>query len=348
MSEREALKLADEHLRPLNQGLESIGSATNFRHYVETTFLPVVMPLMAKSTQERSQGVLNNYLCPTFGKLCLRDLTALTIQRYFSEMASSKLAHESRDKIRDGLSSVLRSAVDYGLLVRNPVENARMPAERRGRRRTKPYLTPAQFDQLIARIPEPYATMTYVAIFTGLRVSELAGLRWNDVHEQSITVDERYCRGDWGAPKSESSNATIGVYRCVVERIHRLKLLTVEVKDGGASNKAIRKYKVVKSCGPDDLVFQSVRDGKPLRDNATLSRFIKPAARAIGLPWVNWRSLRTSHATWLKLVGADVKDAQAQMRHSRASTTLDIYQQFVPESQQRVVEKLSSLSKHIN
>jgi hypothetical protein len=31
------------------------------------------------------------------------------------------------------------------------------------------------------------------------------------------------------------------------------------------------------------------------------------------------------------LAGADVKDAQAQMHHSRASTTLDIYQQFVPE-----------------
>jgi hypothetical protein len=47
------------------------------------------------------------------------------------------------------------------------------------------------------------------------------------------------------------------------------------------------------------------------------------------------------------LAGADVKDAQAQMRHSRASTTLDIYQQFVPESQQRVVDKLSSLSKMV-
>ena len=54
--------------------------------------------------------------------------------------------------------------------------------------------------------------------------------------------------------------------------------------------------------------------------------------------------LRTSHATWLKLAGADVKDAQAQMRHSRASTTLDIYQQFVPESQRRVVDKLSELT----
>jgi integrase len=65
------------------------------------------------------------------------------------------------------------------------------------------------------------------------------------------------------------------------------------------------------------------------------------------LEFVNWRCLRTSHATWLKMVGADVKDAQAQMRHSRASTTLDIYQQFVPESQQKAVAKLSSLSKMI-
>jgi integrase len=141
------------------------------------------------------------------------------------------------------------------------------------------------------------------------------------------------------APKSEASNATIGVNSCVVDRIHRLKGLTVE----GRAGNAIRKYKVVKSDGPDDLVFQGVRSGGPLRDNNILVRFIKPAARSMELPWVNWRSLRTSHATWLKMAGADVKDAQAQMRHSRSSTTLDIYQQFVPESQQRAVDRLSRL-----
>jgi integrase len=97
------------------------------------------------------------------------------------------------------------------------------------------------------------------------------------------------------------------------------------------------------------LIFQSITDAtKPIRDNGVLCRFIKPAARALGMPWVNWRCLRTSHATWLKMAGADVKDAQAQLRHSRASTTLDIYQQFVPESQQRAVEKLSLLSNRVN
>jgi integrase len=264
MSAREVQKVANEYLRPLNQGLETLGSATNFQHYVDATYRPVVMPGMAKSTQSRTNGVLRNYL----------------IQ---------------------------------------------------------------QFDALLELIAEPYATMIYVAVYTGLRVSELCALRWHNVHESSISIEERYCRGEWGAPKSEASNATIAVNGCVVSRIQKLKGLTVEIKAGSGT----QRYRVVKSDGSDDLVFQGLRSGKPMRDNNILSRHIKPAGRKLGLDFVNWRCLRTSHATWLKLAGADVKDAQAQMRHSRASTTLDIYQQFVPESQQRVVDKLSGLSRMV-
>lgn len=215
MPEREVRKVAAEYLRPLNQETQNIGSATNFAHYVESTYLAVVMPLFAKSTRDRSQRILKNYLLPTFREFSLRDLTPLSVQRYFSNMATSELAHESRDKIRDVLSSVLRSAVEYGLLARNPVEVVRMPAERRGKKRNKPFLGPARFHQLLELIAEPYATMVYVAIYTGLRVSELAGLRWEDIHEESITIDERFCRGAWGAPKSEASNATIAVSRSV-------------------------------------------------------------------------------------------------------------------------------------
>lgn len=124
-----------------------------------------------------------------------------------------------------------------------------------------------------------------------------------------------------------------------IQRPTIYKLLSVEVRAG----KAIRKYKIVKSDGPRDLVFQSVRDGKPLRDNNILSRFIKPAGRKLGLAFVNWRSLRTSRATWMVEAGANPKDVQGQMRHSRIQTTLDIYAQFVPESQRRAVEKTSQM-----
>jgi len=338
LSLREAQKIAVEKLRPINQGLETIGSAMPFTEYIATHYRPLEMPLLAKSSRGRTDGVVRNYLEKAFGRLSLRELTAATLQRYFSGMTDSKLSHESIDKIRDVLSAILQSAVKYQVLIKNPMEQVTLPRRKQGKR-SKLYLSPQQFETFIRNIPEPYASMVYVVIYTGLRASELIGLRWRNVHQNAITVEERCCRGDWGVPKSEASAATIAVNRCVIERIHRLKLLMVEVKAG----RATRKYRVVKSDGPDDLVFQGVKSGQPMRDNNILSRFLKPAGRQCGLPFVNWRCLRTSHATWLKLAGADVKDAQAQMRHSRASTTLDLYQQFVTERQVEVVERLSTL-----
>jgi integrase len=339
MPEREVQKIASEFLRPLNQGLQTIGSATGFSDYVKDTYITTEMPLLSKSTQDRYRGVINNYLLPRFGKQCLRDMTSLTIQKYFSGFSTSKLSHESRDKIKDVLSSIMGSAKKYEFLVRNPVEGLKLPKAHSGKR-NKPFITPQQFNTLADLIPEPYATMVFVAVWTGLRVSELIGLRWRSVHSDSIAVEERCCRGDWGAPKSEASNATIGVNRVMIDRIERLKTLTVKVKAGRAN----RQYKIVKSCDPDDLVFQSVKQGKPMRDNNILTRFIKPAARKIGLDFVNWRCLRTSHATWLNMAGVGPKEAQGQMRHSRISTTMDIYTQFVSESQKRAVEKLGQLA----
>jgi integrase len=115
--------------------------------------------------------------------------------------------------------------------------------------------------------------------------------------------------------------------------------LTVEIKAGSGT----RRYQVVKSHGPDDLVFQSVRTGQPMRDNNILVRHIKPAARKLGIGWVNWLVLRRSYATWLRMVGTDPRDRQSLMRHSRFTTTAEVYEQDLPESQLRAVEKLSAL-----
>jgi integrase len=82
-----------------------------------------------------------------------------------------------------------------------------------------------------------------------------------------------------------------------------------------------------------------------MRDNNILSRHIKPIARRLGMEWVNWQVLRRSCATWLQQAGVDVKDAQGILRHSRASTTQDVYQQLVPESQTRAVRRLTAYAE---
>ena len=113
------------------------------------------------------------------------------------------------------------------------------------------------------------------------------------------------------------------------------KELTVDVRAG----RAIRRYPVVKGAGPDDLVFQSVKDGKPMNDQNILRRHIRPAAAKLGLK-VHWRSLRTSYGTGNVAAVTDEKSVQAQMRHAKPETTLSIYAQFVPENQRRAAREL--------
>jgi integrase len=341
---RTVLRLRDERVKPLNQGMLAFGSATDFNTFVQQTYIATEMPLLATTTQQRYRGVLDKYLLPRFGSYLLRELTPAVLQKYFStEIADAHptLGWESKDKIRDVLASVIKKAAQkYGLLDRNPMDMIQLPRNDVGRRRKMPFLTPEQFDELIRLVPEPYATMVYVAIYTGLRISELVALTWGDLGCDSISVDKRYCRGDLSRPKSRASDATIAVDRAVIERIHRLKRLTVDVKAGCA----VRHYRLVKKDGPSDLVFQSVRTGRPMRDNNILTRFLKPAGREIGLGFVNWRCLRTSRATWMVQAGANVKDVQGLMRHSQIQTTLDVYAQQVPESQRRAIEITSKMA----
>ena len=123
----------------------------------------------------------------------------------------------------------------------------------------------------------------------------------------------------------------------MIAHIHQLKNITVEVRAG----RAIRRFPAVKSSGSTDLVFQAVERGGFMDDHSVLSRRLNRQPQPAGIPaeLVNWRSLRTSRATWLIQAGADVKATQALMRHSKVSTTLDIYAQFVPETELRANDR---------
>ena len=82
-----------------------------------------------------------------------------------------------------------------------------------------------------------------------------------------------------------------------------------------------------------------------MRDGNILRRHLRPAAIKLGIDpkKATWRSLRTCFATWMIEAGANPKDVQGQMRHSRISTTMDIYAQHVPQSQRRAVDKMMEM-----
>lgn len=230
---REVQKIAEQKLHPVNQGLVLTGSAMNFGDFVTEKYIKTYLPLLSSSTQDSYYRVISKYLKPEFSRLSLCELTRLKVQEYFSSMA---VPYPTISKIRDTMSSILRSAVDADCLLKNPLDGLRLPLDKRPRQ-PKSTITPEQFHALLTLVPEPYASMLFVSVWTGLRVSELIGLKWRCIHSDSITVEERFCRGDWSTPKTSASAATIGVAPQVIARINRLKSLTVEVRAGRAVRK---------------------------------------------------------------------------------------------------------------
>ena len=233
--------------------------------------------------------------------MLLRDMTTRTLQTHFSGLGNSTISGDVVLKMKEVLSSVLKSAVEYEMLIRIPMLAVKIPRVKVvNKRKAKPYLIPEEFDRLLSVLDEPYASMIYVAVHSGLRVSELIGLRWEDIHLDSLTIDERYCRGDWSVTKTQGSAATIGVAPDVIERIQRLRSLEVELNWGGKGAK--RRIKVVRSSGPHDLVFQSLRNGGTMNDQNIVRRHLRPAAEKLpsstaAMKVRSWSSVNPSSMT---------------------------------------------------
>ena len=103
----EAKRIASEMLGPMNQGLELIGSATQFRTYVEGVYRRTAFPLLSSTTRAVYSWVLDKYLVPVFGDAMLRDLTTMTLQEYFSGLGKN---HATAIKVKDSLASVFWAA----------------------------------------------------------------------------------------------------------------------------------------------------------------------------------------------------------------------------------------------
>lgn len=348
MGFRQAQKLVEKVTDPLNKQPRNPGVAVTFKEFAEGTYLKLELPLFSKSHESRYAGIVKNYLLPALGRITLFELeqpTSTAAQQVFTDLKGRGLAKESLDKIRDCFSSIMTSALKKRYISSNPAENITMP-KGRPTPKLKPTITVQQFELLVEALPEPYATMVYVAVYTGLRVSEIIALKWKSILESAITIEEKCCRGEWGEPKSDASRATIKVLPKVVARIHALKNMSVRV--GGGRGK-YQTFKLVKSSGPEDLVFQSVRKGGTMRDNNILSRYIIPTAEKLKLGTVNWQCLRRSHATWMKRAGIPLADASRQMRHSRTSITADIYEMTPEQDQIEAINRLESFtSKAVN
>jgi integrase len=150
------------------------------------------------------------------------------------------------------------------------------------------------------------------AIFTGLRASELRGLRWTDIDLDGgeLTVRQRADRwGSIGSPKSDAGKRSVPLAPIVVN--------------------TLRQWRLACPKGEGDLVFPTSQ-GKPRH-----TRGLAPLQEAAGIseggtPKYGMHALRHAAASLFIEQGFAPKRVQAPMGHSTIQMTFDTYGHLFP------------------
>lgn len=324
ITRRQALKLADEQLRPMNLGKTTPLSTMTLRNFVEQFFVPNALPTLKISTQKRYKQTLRTHLLPAFGDFCLCDITTLTLQSFALQKMQGGLGWACCDHFRNLFSKIFATAKKWGYFSGdNPALGVELPEKRVVRE--KHALSAEQISQLLGIFREPIRTMFLVGITTGMRVGEILGLRWKDVDfaSKQIRVEQNCYRGLIGSPKTKGSRRTVPLSESAISALARLP---------GYSAGQVG----------EELVFHT-STGKPYSDTNLLHRELKPAGKQIGAPWLSWHTLRRTHCTLFQEAGGSLRDAQAQLGHSKMSTTLEVYTIPIDSRRREVVEKLDVL-----
>ncbi len=284
----------------------------------------------AYSTRTAYAVWLRNWIVPVWGEHSLSDVRTVAVEDWLHTLP---LANGSRAKIRNLMSALFNHAMRYEWTDRNPIRLVRQSAKRE---RTPDVLTAEEIKALLAELDGPYYVMAFLAAVTGLRVSELLALKWEDVDFAAgeINLTRAIVCQHVGPLKTAASQKPVPMHA-------GLSALLLDWRGRCPYNQST------------DYVFASAEKhgDQPLWPSSAMSKHIRPAAKRAGIvKHVRWHVFRHSFATLLKGNGEDVKTVQESLRHADSKVTLDVYTQgLMPvkrEAQRKVIEMIGPLWTH--
>lgn len=289
-------------------------------HYSATELAPD-NTRKSPSTKKVYEQFIRSYIKPEWGDALLRDLRPMVVERWLESLSH---APSTRAKIRNILSALFQYAIRQEWVENNPIRVVRVSAKRL----VEPdVLIAEEVHLLLAELPEPCRTMVLLAALTGLRVSEIIGLQWQDVNLREGSIHLRR-----GVVNQEISDLkTAGSKRPLPIPVVVIQALTEWQKQTSFSQ-------------PEHWVFASPQSfgEQPYWPGTLLQRHLQPAAKRAGITKrIGWHTFRRSFATLLYAKEQDVKTAQELMRHSSPVVTMGIYAQGVTEAKRQAQERVA-------
>jgi len=341
-NKKDAEKLLTELLHQHDAGAYVKPERMTLADFLRQWLAEYATPSLAPRTVEGYRTIITAHLIPSLGSIPLTKLRPDHVQQYLTTMLSggrirsegglsARTVHHHHTVLHDALQTALK----WGLVARNVADAVDAP---RCQRAEMHVLDEEALQRVLAASRSTdYYVPFYLALFTGLRRSELLALRWSDVDlaagQLSVSRALHQLRDRTfvvRAPKSAKGRRTVALPPSATAalRDHLDHQLDLCAKAGSALK-------------DDDLLFQRVDGGPMLPD--TLSKAWARLMTHLDIPGVRLHDARHTHASLMLKAGIHPKVVQERLGHSTISVTLDTYSHVAPGLQEAAARHFDEL-----
>ncbi len=300
-------------------------------------------PDLSPTVAAEYRRLLDRRILPRWSDVPLRRLRTADLDQWYGELRRSggpggtALAPNTVTRAHALLRRALAQGVKWGWLSVNPAANASPP---RARKQQLDLPDPVDVARLIgaaAKVNPSLPTYFRLAAATGARRAELCALRWKhvDLDKRRITIARSIA--EVGGELIEKDTKT-----------HQVRKVTIDEETAAllvAHRDACEE--LATKCGAsvesNSFLFSHEVDfSKPWRPNYATLAFGR-LRDELGLDGVKLHHLRHFSATQLLSAGIDIRTVSGRLGHADASTTLDIYAQFLQAADERAAAALGQL-----
>lgn len=325
-----ARKYLNEIIRNRDMGLLADNKKTLSTYINE--WLPSKKLRIAERTYKGYLGIIERDILPYLAKKPLIDITTTDLSKILIRYIN-KGKTTSAFNIYRIMTLIFGSAIKRGEIYKDPTNALDSPKIIKKERKI---LTPEQWQDALRYIDDnmpEHKLMFTLFITTGMRRSEVSGLRWSDINlrEKNLRVNRSIYQANGKLyetmPKTQRSN------RIIVLDHKTNSLLAMHKTEMDIRYK---KY-LERPVKDDDFVFSHTL-GTPFRPDSITQAWGK-VKKALGFD-VGVHDLRHTSASLMLANGVPVGDVSDRLGHANPGFTLSVYRHAVPGSQEKAVEKL--------
>lgn len=270
-------------------------------------------------TLEAHRYHLEHHLLPAFAH---RRVAAITVDDVAELLLALRREGRSAKTAASALAtlhSIMRYARRNGWITVDPVDQLESDERPRPARRCQRVLGRGEIERLLAACSPRDRLMIATVLYTGMRISEMLGLIWDDIDLAAgvIHVRAQLSRAHRQEPARRVAPKTIASIRDIPLVAQLAQLLAAHKQSTGFAASA-------------DWVFTTAH-GTPHGHRNVTQRGLQRAAQTAGLndggwPPLRFHDLRHTFASHLILdLALDVAQVSRILGHARVTITLDVY-----------------------